>query len=192
MVNQRDWLQDEENRAPEGSEYARAVGVRLRAMRKQQQLSLQAVEVETGHEFKASVLGAYERGDRTISLPRLRRLATLYDVPVDYLLPQDEDADGSVSEDAGDGRSRSSGRSRPAADGVEKITIDLAKLDAVTGPDGDVLRRFLSAIQRQRQNFSDRMMTIRAEDVRALACFFGVAPTAVSGRLDTLGLSVPS
>ena len=39
-------------------------------------------------EFKASVLGAYERGERAISVPRLQRLAKLYDVPVDNLLPR--------------------------------------------------------------------------------------------------------
>ena len=62
-------------------------------MRKQMRLSLQAVEAMSDQEFKASVLGAYERGERAISVPRLQRLAKLYDVPVDQLLPQDDDAD---------------------------------------------------------------------------------------------------
>ena len=70
--------------------YAAAVGARLRAVRRQKRLSLQAVEKSSGLEFKASVLGAYERGERTISVPRLQRLAQLYKVPVDQLLPQDE------------------------------------------------------------------------------------------------------
>ncbi len=72
--------------------YARAVGSRLRAMRKQMRLSLQAVEAMSEQEFKASVLGAYERGERAISVPRLQRLAKLYDVPVDQLLPPDDGA----------------------------------------------------------------------------------------------------
>ena len=55
--------------------YARAVGARLRAMRKQMRLSLQAVEAMSEQEFKASVLGANERGERAISVPRLQRLA---------------------------------------------------------------------------------------------------------------------
>ena len=53
-------------------------------------LSLQAVETMSAQEFKASVLGAYERGERSISVPRLQRLALLYDVPVDLLLPAPE------------------------------------------------------------------------------------------------------
>ena len=42
--------------------YARRVGQRLRAIRRQKRLSLQEVEAASSQEFKASVLGAYERG----------------------------------------------------------------------------------------------------------------------------------
>ena len=62
----------------------------LRRARQQLRLSLQAVETMSAQEFKASVLGAYERGERSISVPRLQRLALLYDVPVDLLLPAPE------------------------------------------------------------------------------------------------------
>src|SRR5271170_3874674 len=68
--------------------YAEVVGARLRAVRRQKHLSLQAVESGSDQEFKASVLGAYERGERAISVPRLQRLAALYDVPVEQLLPE--------------------------------------------------------------------------------------------------------
>src|SRR3954467_2045887 len=71
--------------------YAQRVGERLRSVRKQKRLSLQAVEASSRQEFKASVLGAYERGERAISVPRLQRLAKFYAVPVDQLLPQDTD-----------------------------------------------------------------------------------------------------
>src|SRR5437762_14363831 len=73
--------------------YAQRVGERLRAVRKQKRLSLQAVEATSQQEFKASVLGAYERGERAISVPRLQRLARFYNVPVDQLLPRDLGAD---------------------------------------------------------------------------------------------------
>src|SRR5579863_8446119 len=69
--------------------YVRAVGARLRVVRHQIGMSLQAVEASSNHEFKASVLGAYERGERAISVPRLQRLAKFYNVPVDQLLPKD-------------------------------------------------------------------------------------------------------
>ena len=62
------------------SPYSRKVGDRLRVIRRQKRLSLQEVEASSSEEFKASVLGAYERGERAISVPRLERLAKFYNV----------------------------------------------------------------------------------------------------------------
>jgi transcriptional regulator with XRE-family HTH domain len=70
------------------SGYVIKVGAWIRSIRRQQHLSLQDVEAASDHEFKASVLGAYERGERAISVPRLQRLARFYRVPVDQMLPQ--------------------------------------------------------------------------------------------------------
>src|SRR4029450_1729887 len=68
--------------------YAEQVGERLRNIRLHKGLSLHEVEERSGKEFKASVLGAYERGERSISVPRLQRLAIFYGVRVDHLLPR--------------------------------------------------------------------------------------------------------
>src|SRR3954454_1273562 len=66
----------------------RHVGYRLRAIRRQKGLSLHEVEARSDQEFKGSVLGAYERGERAISAPRLLRLAELYRVPPDQFHPR--------------------------------------------------------------------------------------------------------
>ena len=185
-------LEDDEQEEAARIAYAQAVGARLRAMRKQMRLSLQAVEAMSEQEFKASVLGAYERGERAISVPRLQRLAKLYDVPVDQLLPPDDvvatrwGAASSAKELA----PLSARRAIQAGSGAEKIAIDLTKLHTVSGPERDLLRRFLSMIQVHRQDFNGRMITIRAEDVRAIACLFGVTPDSMGARLDELGLLV--
>ena len=71
--------------------YSRSVGERIRTIRRQKRLSLQDVEARSESEFKASVLGAYERGERAISLPRMHRLARFYNVPVDQMLPGGND-----------------------------------------------------------------------------------------------------
>ena len=68
------------------------VGTRLRAIRRQKGMSLHDVEARSSQEFKASVLGAYERGERAISVPRLMRLAEIYEVPADTLLPKDAES----------------------------------------------------------------------------------------------------
>src|SRR3954447_26783458 len=70
--------------------YGRLVGQRLRLVRQQRRLTLQEVDQLSSGEFKASVLGAYERGERIISVLRLKRLAEFYGVPIDHLLPHTE------------------------------------------------------------------------------------------------------
>ena len=42
--------------------YNQRVGERLRSIRKQKKMSLQELESVSNEEFKASVVGAYERG----------------------------------------------------------------------------------------------------------------------------------
>src|ERR1700751_1104864 len=96
----------------------RHVGERLRAIRRQKGLSLHDVEARSDQEFKASVLGACERGERAISVPRLLRLAELYRVPPDQLLPRGaHDLEIDLTEPIG-----------IAGDGV---TIDLVRLHQI-------------------------------------------------------------
>ena len=176
--------------------YVRAVGARLRVVRHQIGLSLQAVEATSNQEFKASVLGAYERGERAISVSRLQRLAKLYQVSVDQLLPQEHDATRWWMADQGEGQQgdhKADPPPRPAAQPwqtTETVTIDLNKLRDVTGPERDLVRRFVSMIQVQRQDFNGNLITIRASDVRAIACLFGMTPDAMGRRLDELSLRV--
>ncbi len=54
-------------------------------------LSLDDVAVQTGGEFKASVVGAYERGERAITAVRLHDLCEFYGVAVRDMLPEEED-----------------------------------------------------------------------------------------------------
>src|ERR1022692_4991026 len=189
MVNQTVVPDEDEQEETARAAYARAVGSRLRAVRKQMRLSLQAVEAMSDQEFKASVLGAYERGERAISVPRLQRLAKLYDVPVDQLLPPDDvavtrwGAAGSTE----DVIPLNAKRARQTITGSDKVAIDLTKLHTVSGPERDLLRRFLSMIQVHRQDFNGRMITIRAEDVRAIACLFGVTPDRMGPRAGGAG-----
>src|SRR5687767_7371354 len=68
--------------------FAERLGQRLRWVRQQRKLSLRTVARLSGDEFRISVLGAYERGHRMISVTRLQRLAELYGVSVDHLLPE--------------------------------------------------------------------------------------------------------
>lgn len=159
---------------PADADYSRRVGERLRAIRKQKKLSLHEVDEVSNGEFKASVVGAYERGERAISLPRLQRLAEVYSVPVAQLLPFDE-SDPGLDPDSVSSRPR-------------KLAIDLVRLAEMTGPSAEMLTRFLSMIQVQRGDFNGKVLTIRAHDVRAIAAMLDVPLEDVTARLDVLEL----
>ena len=131
-------------------DYNERVGERLRLIRLQRGMSLQDVHRATDGEFKAAVLGAYERGERSLSLPRLRRLAACYDVPMNQLLPEEDTFELPTSRSGG-------------------VAIDLAKVDSLGADVGAVVDRFLQHIQVQRQAFNGKVLTIRGSDVALLA-----------------------
>lgn len=99
-----------------------ALGQRLRAARRHRGWSLGDVEIHTDGEFKASVVGAYERGERAISVQRFVSLADIYGTAASDLLPTP---------------------SEPT------LVIDL---DALAGEDGDLVDRYLAAIQMMRKH----------------------------------------
>jgi transcriptional regulator with XRE-family HTH domain len=157
--------------------YSRQVGERLRVIRKQKRMSLQEVEAQSDQEFKASVLGAYERGERALSVPRLDRLAQFYAVPVEQLLPR-EMADGQVM---------------VRQSSMVKLPIDLSKLSQLSGAPFEMLSRFLRLIQVQRQDFNGRVITVRGDDIRSIAAMLDVPVDQVADRLAALDLLfVPS
>ena len=149
------------------------VGERLRSIRRQKGLSLHDVEARSRTEFKASVLGAYERGERAISVPRLMRLAEVYDVPPDTLLPREPEVEIDLTE------------AEAAQNG---FTIDLTQLAEIEDPEAAVLARYAATIQLQRQDFNGRMLTIRRDDLRVLAAVLGRRSEDLPQRLDQLGL----
>ena len=152
----------------EDRDFNERVGERLRAIRKQKRLSLNDVEAESDEEFKASVMGAYERGERAVSLPRLQRIAEFYGVPVGQLLPRDDSGVTGSSPD--------------------KLAIDLVALSRRTGETFEMLSRFLAMIQVRRGDFNGKVLTVRADDVRAIAAMLGVPVERTPDRLSELGL----
>ena len=157
------------------SSYARQVGLRLRAVRRQRRYSLNDVENSSSKEFKASVLGAYERGERSISIQRLQRLATFYTVPVDSLLPP-------VSTGRPSGPTFPN-QSNPRSHG---ITIDLTRLESLSNHEAALLQRYVAMIRAQRSAPGGSSMTMRREDLSALAALLESDPDTVRTRLEDL------
>jgi transcriptional regulator with XRE-family HTH domain len=154
--------------------YAEQVGERLRNIRLQKGLSLHDVEERSVKEFKASVLGAYERGERSISVPRLQRLAIFYGVPVDHLLPR-------LAAEPTNGAGAATPEETP-------LCIDLEALEARREPEARTLGRYLSLIQMQRGDFNGKVLTIRRDDLRVLAAILDQSPGGLVARLTDLGL----
>lgn len=152
--------------------YNEQVGARLRTIRKQRGLSLQDVQRLSEGEFKAAVLGAYERGERSLSLPRMQRLAGFYQVPINQLLPQEENQEAPIS-------------TMPTGG----VTIDLNAVDSLSGPDSIIIERFLRAVQMMRQDFNGRVLTLRRDDLRTLSLLLDQSEDAFADRLVKLGIT---
>lgn len=159
---------DDHSLEPEDKGFGRAVGQRLRAIRQAQGLSLAEVEARSEGRWSASAVGAYERGFRTLSLPRLKSLADFYRVPVGVLL----------------------GEPLPIEPTSErrKIVLDLVAL-AEIDPAAPI-RRFVQSIIEARGDFNGRVLSLRHDDLKALCTLVGGdIPTGVA-QLRSWGVMI--
>src|SRR5918996_4043878 len=158
-------------RAAVSSNYAKELGERLRRIRQQKGMSLQDVQQSSRGRWKAAVVGAYERGDRNVTVSRLAELADFYDVPITELLPESDGvtAPGRVQE-------------------RKRVILDLAGLDRVPDSERDALARFTTAIQVQRGDFNGRVLTIREDDLMSLALLYQTTADELTQRLAEWGL----
>lgn len=164
--------------------YAEQLGQRLRWVRQQRKLSLRTVARMSGDEFRISVLGAYERGHRMISVTRLQRLAELYGVSVDHLLPESSAnaaEPGAVSDNTSELERRSDDRSSDS-----RVTLDLRRLAGLEPTARDLLARYLGLIQLERQDEAGYLISIRPEDMRAIACLLEATSGKAKARLNDL------
>jgi len=144
--------------------FSREVGVRLRAVRRQRRLSLDDVERASGGRWSASAIGAYERGFRNLSLPRLRELAQFYDVPMSMLL--------------GEVDIRESSDERHAAG---KLVLDLVALEA--NSEAAPILRYARSIVLDRGDWNGRVLSVRRDDVRALSSMLHTTEAELMERL---------
>lgn len=149
------------------------IGGRLRSIREQKQLSLADVERLSGGDFGPSTVGAYERGERTITVPRLDRLADFYGVSIEQFLPRP-----TVTPPVTTRTSLIS----------EQLTIDITKLGRLDGGPFITLMRFVQLIRAQRDDHHPSIVTLRGADAMVIAAMLAVPVDAVVERLTALDL----
>jgi transcriptional regulator with XRE-family HTH domain len=148
------------------SAFSVEVGQRLRSVRRARELSLDDVERTSGGRWSASAVGAYERGFRNLSLPRLRELAEFYGVPMGVLLGE------------GDGQGRAAAR-------MVKVVLDLEALGKID--DAEPVVRYLRTIIIERGDFNGRMLSIRRDDIRALCAILHSTEVELFETLEIWG-----
>lgn len=149
--------------------YAKALGMRLRAIRQQQALSLQGVEEKSDGRWKAVVVGSYERGDRAITVRRLSELAQFYGVPVAELLPGADELAGGT-------------------EAPPKLVLDLERLQQLDLSEAVPLTRFAAKIQSMRGDYNGRVLTIRNDDLRTLSLIYDETTSQLAERLIDWGV----
>jgi transcriptional regulator with XRE-family HTH domain len=149
--------------------YAKALGQKLRSIRQQQRLSLQGVEQKSDGRWKAVVIGSYERGDRAVTVAKLAELADFYQVPVVELLPESS--------------TTGAGAEPPA-----KLTLNLEALGQVNAEQAGPLVRYAASIQSQRGDYNGKVLSIRQEDLRALAAIYDESPGGLADMLIGWGV----
>ncbi|WP_460867002.1 transcriptional regulator BldD [Rhodococcus aerolatus] len=150
------------------SDYGRALGAKLRAIRQQQGLSLHGVEQKSEGRWKAVVVGSYERGDRAVTVQKLAELADFYGIPISELLPE--------------------GRTASGAEPATKIVIDLERLQQLPADKVGPLARYASTIQSQRGDYNGKVLSIRTEDLRSLAIIYDTSPGDLTEQLIGWGV----
>jgi transcriptional regulator with XRE-family HTH domain len=76
----------------------RALGRRLREIRKAAGLSLPAVEAKSAGVWKAAAVGTYERGERAMTVHRLVRLCDWYGVTIWEVVPGPPQVDALIAQ----------------------------------------------------------------------------------------------
>lgn len=147
--------------------FARELGARLRRVRTERHLTLHGVQLKSEGRWKAVVVGSYERGDRAISVQRLAELADFYGVPVGELLPMG--AAGAPS--------------RSGLPGLSRLVLNVARVQSAPDSAATLLRRYVTAILRQRRDPTGISVALRRTDLTTLALMYDATVEELTERL---------
>jgi transcriptional regulator with XRE-family HTH domain len=149
----------------------KAIAASLRAIRKQQGLTLKEVEERSAGRWKAVVIGSYERCDRSLSLNKAISLAHFYQVPLDELLGLNSQK---PLGGAATGRTIVDMRALSALDFVDERTT--------------LLKSFLGALCAKRRDWNGEVLSLRLSDISVLGLLLTLHESDVQSWLTEKGL----
>jgi transcriptional regulator with XRE-family HTH domain len=141
--------------------YPRVVGRVLRDMRRERGITLREAATRSAGTFKPSVLAAYERGERGISLERFHALANVYGISPQRLLAE-------------------------VSRRLEQRPPDVVNVGAVRelqGPAAGTVRLFVERVMRLRGVRADTV-TLRTGDLQVLSAAVGMSERDLRSAVD--------
>lgn len=140
------------------------VGRALKGARVRRGWTLRDVQIRSSDSLKSSVVGGYERGERSISVERFCDLARLYGVPPERLLAL------ALLEMAPAGR--------------RKVVIDLDRLILLNDKEAREVAELAHRVKAVRGDYITSVISLRSGDVEELALTLREKPETVMRKLQ--------
>ena len=142
-------------------EQSERIRIRIRQLRRERGLTLRDFEEKSGGRIRAIVMGAYERGDRSMSLGKLIEISKVFGIELSHLIGSAE-----LTQSSG---TQSSGTPTSAAPSSRYI-FDLRVLNSLDdSPQKVILLRYLSRVAEQRGDWGGEVISLRQSDIESLS-----------------------
>ena len=162
-----------ENLRPFTQPTPKSISLRLRSLRKSRGWTLHDVERISKGSIKAVVMGSYERGTRSISLPRCLELANLFEIPISELLAE---------------------TSLRSLEGVKSKRFDLRRSALLAGSQDEKeftqLHKFLIALAQRRGDWNGEILTLRSSDIDTLTLLLEMNQDQLTSWLSQLKITL--
>ena len=151
----------------------KSISQRLRSIRKSRGWTLHDIERISEGSIKAVVMGSYERGTRSISLPRCLELANLFEIPIEELLSEPNFR---------------------GVEGAKSKRFDLRRSAFLAGSQNEKefaqLHKYLIALAQRRGDWNGEILTLRSSDIDTLTLLLEMHQDQLTSWLSQLKITL--
>jgi transcriptional regulator with XRE-family HTH domain len=142
-------------------EQSERIRIRIRQLRRERGLTLRDFEEKSGGRIRAIVMGAYERGDRSMSLGKLIEISKVFGIELSHLIGSAELTQSSGTQSSG---------TQSSATPSSRYIFDLRVLNSLDdSPQKAILLRYLSRVAEQRGDWGGEVISLRQSDIESLS-----------------------